>query len=223
MIDAIERQIASCEQRLLQQMEILQPPERRDQDVRAHPNPAKERSIRTRGDQQARTTLWRLAGVDLTRIDGIGVGAVKVILTEIGTSPNAFPGEDHFVSWLHLCPRTPISGGKPLKKRRNALGANRVAEVLRMAAITLRRSKSALGAEYRRIARRKSAAIAVFVVARKLAQLVYRMLRYGQDYVDIGEAAHEDRFRVRRLAALSDSAKSLGYTLVQNQELPTNG
>ena len=161
-----------------------------------------------------RTTLWRFSGADLSRIDGIAAGAARIILTEIGADLAAFPSEKHFVSWLRLCPRTPISGGKPLKKRRNGLGANRVAATLRMSALTIERSRSALGAEFRRIARHKGGDVAVFAIARKLAQLVYRMLRYGQDYTDVGEAAYEMRSRTRRLAGIKEAAKSLGYTLV---------
>ena len=55
-----------------------------------------------------------VAGVDLTRIDGISASTAQIVLTEIGSSVASFPSEDHFVSWLRLCPRTPISGGKPL-------------------------------------------------------------------------------------------------------------
>ena len=183
--------------------------------VPPHPNRAKEKAIKTRGDQPARTTLWRFAGVDLTRIDGIRIGAAKIVLTEVGPNLSAFPSEHHFVSWLRLCPRTPISGGKPLKKRRNGLGANRIAGALRMAASSLQRTKTALGAAYRRIARHKGAAVAVFAIARRLAQLIYRMLRYGQDYVDIGEEAYERQFEARRLASLKESARSLGYSLTE--------
>ena len=179
-----------------------------------HPNPAKEKAIKARGEQSARTTLWRFAGVDLTRVDGISAGAAQVVLTEVGPNLAAFPSEDHFVSWLRLCPRTPISGGKPLKKRRNGLGANRIAGVLRMAATSLQRSKTALGASFRRIARHKGGAVAVFATARQLARLIYRMLRYGHDYVDIGEKAYDHQFQTRRLAALTETARTLGYTLV---------
>src|SRR5262249_35049171 len=92
------------------------------------------------------------------------------------------------------CPRTPISGGKPIKKRRNALGASRITASLRMAAVAMQRSKTALGAAFRRIARHKGAAVAVFAIARKLAQLIYRLLRFGQDYIDIGDAATKNVF-----------------------------
>jgi transposase len=215
LYDAIEQEIASYDARMLAELEALQPPERQDQEPPRHPNPAKEKSIRQQGGQALRTTLWRLAGVDLMRIEGIGPGAAQTILSEVGTDLSAFPSESHFVSWLRLCPRTPISGGKPVKKRHNGLGANRIAGVLRMAAVSVQRSKTALGATFRRIARHKGAAVAVFATARLLAQLVYRMLRHGQDYVDIGEKAYEAKYQSRRLAALKEAAKSFGCTLVE--------
>ena len=126
------------------------------------------------------------------------------------------------MSWLRLCPRTAISGGKPLHKRkRKGQGAQRVAAVLRMAATTLARSKSALGAYYRRTSRLKDAATAVLATARKLACFVYRMLRHGQEYVDVGEKAFELAAATRRLKALHASARALGYDLVPTTTQPT--
>ena len=218
LYDAIQQRIASYEARLLNELHALEPEQRRDQPVPEHPNPAKEKAIRNRGEHKARATLWRFAGVDLTRIDGISIGAARIILTEVGLDLSSFPSEHHFVSWLRLSPRTPISGGKLLRKKKpNGTGANRIGGVLRMAAVSLQRSKSALGAAFRRKARHKGGAVAVFAIARKLATLVYRMLRYGQDYLDIGEQAYEAQFQHRRLASLAAAAQSLGYTLVQKE------
>lgn len=212
--DETERAIAEYDERLLREVEALQPEDRRHQAVPAHPNARKEKVIRKRGGQALREALWRFAGADLTTIDGISAHSAQVILTEVGTDLSAFPSENHFVSWLRLCPRTPISGGKPLKKRRNGMGASRVAAALRMAAVSTQRSKNALGAAFRRVARHKGAAVAVVSTARKLAHYVYRLLRHGKAYTDIGEALYEARFRQRQLNALTETAKSLGFTLV---------
>jgi len=214
LFDETERTIEQYDKRLLQEVEALQPQDRRSEAVPAHPKTGKERVIRKRGDQPLRQALWRFAGVDLTTIDGISAASAQVILTEVGTDMNAFPTEKHFVSWLRLCPRTAISGGKPIKKRRNGTGASRVAGALRMAAVSVRASKSALGAAYRKVARHKGAGVAVFSVARKLAQYVYRMLRHGHAYVDIGELQYEEQYRHRRIAAITESAKQLGLTVV---------
>lgn len=220
LYDSIQETIASYEAKLLEQITALQPPERQQESVPRHPNPTKEKSIQKRGDQSMRETLYRFAGVDLTRIDGISAGVARIVLTEVGPDPAAFPSEHHFVSWLRLCTRRAISGGKPLKRDRNGLGANRINAALRMAALTLQRSKTALGAESRRIARRKGAGVAVFAIARKLACLIYRMLRYGQDYVDVGEKAYEAKWEMRRVISISDAARSLGFTLIRKEVAP---
>lgn len=222
LYDKVEELILIYQQRLLREIEGLQPPERRDLEVPRHPNKAKEKNLRARGAQPMREALWRFAGVDLTRIDGIAADAVHVIITEVGLNLSAFPSENHFVSWLRLCPRTSISGGKPLrKKKRHSLGASRVANVLRMAAASLHHSKTALGAAYRRIARRKGSGVATFAIARHLALLVYRALRFGQDYLDIGEKVYEARFAARRLVTLKENARALGYVLQEDPSVAT--
>jgi hypothetical protein len=83
--------------------------------------------------------------------------------------------------------------------------------------MSLSRSRTALGAESRRIAFRKGGKVAIFALARKLATLVYRLLRYGQQYVDAGERTYEARFEARRLKSLQASAKHLGFTLVPTE------
>jgi transposase len=214
LFDQVERSIQSYDDELQRVIEGLTPEDRRHDQVPEHPNPNKTRSMRRRGETELRKALCRFAGKDLTVIDGISAESARVILTEVGPDITAFPSEKHFISWLHLCPRTPISGGKPLKHKKNSLGASRVGATLRLAAVSLGRSPTALGATYRRIARRKSAAVAVFAVARKLAQLIYRLLRYGTEYVDIGATAYEQQFHQRRLAALARNAQEVGFKLV---------
>lgn len=212
--DEIERVITEYDTQLRRWIAELQPPARREAAAPAHPNAAKEKAIRARGEREDRDALWRLAGVDLTRIDGLSAPAAEILLTEIGLDLTTFPDEKHFISWLRLSPQTATSAGKPVRQRRHGTGATRVAGVLRMAALALTHSQTALGAAYRRVARRKGGAVALFATARKLAQLVFRMLRYGHDYVDEGAQAYDARFQQRRLRHLTETARQLGYHLV---------
>ena len=138
-----------------------------------------------------------------------------VILTEYGPDLSRFPTEKHFISHLRLAPHRPISGGKPVKNQKKPpRGSARVAAALRMAATALRHSRSALGAYYRRIAQRLGADVAVFATARKLAQWVYRVLRWGHAHVDEGAAAYDKRYHQARINRLAATAKNLGYVLV---------
>jgi transposase len=161
----------------------------------------------------ARALLFRMAGVDLTAIEGISETTALVILSEIGTDLSRFPTEKNFVSWLGLCPQHRGSAGK-IFTRRVRRGANRAARALRMAAQGCHHAKNALGAFYRRIQARGGGAKAVVATARKIAERVYRMLRYGHEYVRQAEQAYEDAYRLRTVTAMARKAESLGYKLV---------
>jgi transposase len=157
--------------------------------------------------------LQRTMGVDLTRIDGIDVHTAQVIFSEIGPDFGAFPDEAHFASWLTLAPRHDISGGKVLRRIPTA-GRNRVANALRMAAQSLSRSNSYLGARYRRLRARLDGPVAVKAMARYLACLVYRLVTKGQAYVDHGAAHYEAKRQERERHALERRASTLGLKLV---------
>jgi transposase len=216
--DEIMQVIAAYDAQLRQWIAALAPPERREQPVPVHPTSGKEKAMQRRGEHGLRQALWRWTGVDLTRVDGVGATAAEVVLSELGGDLSTFPDEHRFVAWLRLSPNTATSAGKPVRPYRNGTGATRIAQVLRMAACTLAHSPSALGAYYRRLARRKGSAVAIFATARKLAQLIFRMLRYGQQYVDEGAAAYEARFARQRLLHLTQTAQQLGYKLVPSVE-----
>ena len=128
--------------------------------------------------------LQRITGVDLTRIDGIDVLTSQTLLSEIGTDMDRWKTEAHFSSWLGLCPDNRISGDKVLGRGTRHV-VNRAATALRMAASTLLRSKSYLGAQYRRLRSRLGAPKAITAMAHKLARLVYRLLKYGHEYLGL--------------------------------------
>lgn len=223
LYDHLTRSLETYDLETTRLIREMQPSDRRDEELAPHPTRTKEKAIRARGEQPLRTELWRLTGLDATHIDGISPTSALDVIAEIGFDFSAFPNERHFVSWLRVTPPMNISAGKVVKKR-NAATASRVAHTFRLAAVSVQRSQTALGAYYRRVARRKGARVAVLATARKIATLFYRMFRYGQDYADEGAAAYEARFAHKRLQAIISSAHQLGYQLVPLPELtPTEG
>jgi transposase len=161
------------------------------------------------------TRLIEITGVDLTRIDGIDALTAQTLVSECGFDMSAFPTEKHFASWLGLSPNNRITGGK-IKKRSTRKVRNKAALALRIAAQSLHRSKSALGAFYRRMCAKHGAPKAVTATAHKLARLVYRMLKYGMTYVDRGQLHYENDYRQRSIHLLAKRARQLGYTIVPN-------
>ena len=112
---------------------------------------------------------------------------VQTVIVEAGLDMSPWPTEPHFASWIGLVPRNDISGGRVLKRKTRKV-ISRLACALRMAATTLRESDSYLGAQFRRLHGRLGGPKAITAMAAKLARLVYRMLKYGQQYVDQGAA-----------------------------------
>jgi transposase len=198
-----------------------------DQQLQAHlgtfadksdgqPLPPKPRRHKKANEPRcdARTPLYRLAGVDLTTIEGIEEGTALVILSEIGTDMSRWPSVKHFCSWLGLSPQHKISGGKVLSRHVRP-GAHRVAVAMRLAARTVQQARTALGAFYRRMRSRLGAPKAITATAHKLARLVYSLLKHGSAYVKQGLEAYESQYRERTVKAVARQAKALGYTLVE--------
>jgi transposase len=165
----------------------------------------------------ARAALHAVLGVDLTQIHGLGASLALKLIGECGTDLTAWPDAKHFTSWLCLAPANKISGGKILSTRTRRSGS-RAAALLRLAAVTVGRTQTALGAFYRRLSARVGKAKAVTATARKIAALFYNTLRHGMAYSDPGASYYEQRYRARVLGNLQRRAKSFGYVL---QEAPS--
>jgi len=173
---------------------------------------------RTRGRKsndvrfEATGPLFQALGVDLTLIEGIDVGTALVILAEIGVDVSRFPTEKHFASWLRLCP--PQDESNNTKRRRGHRKAtNRVTIALRMAARSVGKTMTPLGLFYRRIRSRIGGLGAVKATAHKLACLVYRMLKYGQEYVTQSMEEYEARIKANMLKTLKRKAAAMGFQL----------
>jgi len=211
MYDQLCSVIEDYDKEILNYTNSLQSPDTMGLSAPKPASKSKAKELIKKGQEPMRQALYCMSGKDLTVIDGIGVETSSVVISELGLDFSTFPSEDSFVSYLRLAPNIAISAGKKVFGKQKATTCTRVSEALRMAALTLRNSKTALGAYYRRISWRKGASVAVFATARKLAQYVYRLVRYGQAYVDTGAEAYEERFARRRLNSYTKFLNEMGY------------
>lgn len=211
-----EAQMRACDERLLAEVAKLPAPA----EAVGKPLPARRQTRSATQDkllgQDMREVLFRKLGTDLTAIEGIGINTSLVVLTEIGPNVSRFPSEKHFASWLGLCPDNRISGGKVLNSHTRRV-INRVSDALRIAAMSLERSQSALGAFHRRMKARLGAAEGVTATAHKLARLVYRLLKHGEAYVQQGIEDYEKKFQERKLYGLKKAAAAMGFQLIEVQ------
>jgi transposase len=225
MYDASEQRIAECDHALEQHLKGFAD-KGADPAAEAEPSPTTPRTELRSGPTRRRKAgshtpqfdvgreLHRIRGVDLTRIDGIDVGVAQTGISEVGLDMTRWQTEAHFASWLGLCPDNRITGGKVIRKGTRHV-INRAATALRLAATTLLRSQSYLGGQYRRRRARLGAPKAITAMAHKLARLVYRMLKWGHDYVDKGLQYYEERHREQQVDLLKRRAAKLGLQIVE--------
>jgi transposase len=224
MYDAYQQRIVECDQALERQLQGFT-----DKMTAGTPSgevpPTPSRTKQRSGPKRRRKAgshapqfdlageLHRISGVDLTRIDGIDVGVAQTVISEVGLDMARWADEHHFASWLGLCPDNRITGGKVIRRGTRHV-INRAATALRIGATTLLRSQSYLGAQYRRFRSKLGAPKAITAMAHKLAVLVYRMLRWGQEYVDKGLQYYEERNREQQIHLLKKRAAKLGLLVV---------
>jgi len=162
--------------------------------------------------------MKRVTGVDAFRIDGISVMTIQTVVAELGTDlQKSWPTEQHFTSWLGLTPKRDVSGGKVIRHARDK-SRNRVAGILRLAATSLLRSDSYLGARYRSLRTRLGSPKAIKAMARYLACIIYRLFTKGQEWVDRGAEQFEQNRQARDLARLQAQADARGFRLVSATE-----
>jgi transposase len=202
-----EAKIQACDEQVAQELKAL--PDRVDAQAKPLPPKAKTKAI----PEELRQGLYRKLGVDVTAIEGIGPAVGLTLLTEVGPDLSRFKTEKHFASWLGLCPDNRISGGKVLSRRTRRV-VNRLSDALRMGATALERSQTALGAYYRRMKARLGAAEGVTAAAHKLARILYRLLKYGEQYVREGMEAYEKKHQSRKIKSLQKAAAAMGLQLV---------
>lgn len=195
-------------------------------DLHNQPLPGATRPRKTARDNapgyDARSYAYEIYGVDLTAIPGIQGSTVQTLLAEVGRDLSKWPTAKHFTSWLGLSPNLKRSGGKDYSSQTRKV-QSRAARALRLAAQTLRNSKSALGAFYRRLRGRIGPAKALTATARKLAVIFYTMVTRGTPYTEIGDDEYMKRHAQRCLKRLKHQAGRLGFDLVPHVPDETTG
>jgi transposase len=212
LFDIYQQQIAACDAAIEAHLHTLtaQAP------VPTTPLPSPRPRQKPRDNEprfELRAPLHQLTGADLSQIDAIGPYTALRLLSEIGTDMSRWPSAKHFTSWLTLAPKNKVSGGRLLSSQ-TMPSANRAAAILRLAAMSLGRTQTALGAFYRRLAYRVGKAKAITATARKLAVLVYRCLKDGLVYNDPGAAEYDAQHRTHVLRRLRQRAANLGFGLI---------
>lgn len=208
-----QRQLAEVDQRIQTQLESF------EDKSQGKPLEGRSWAKRSRGSElnfDVRNYLYTMTGVDLTTVDGLDAKTVLIVLSETGLDMSRWPTEKHFTSWLTLCPGVNKTGGRSESRSgRTRPSSNRAAAALRMAACTLMRADCALGAYARRMRARLGAPQAVTATARKLAIIIYNMLKYGKAYVDRGVEYYQEQYRTTMIKNLRRRAKQLGFELVE--------
>lgn len=165
---------------------------------------------------ELKAELIRITGVDATTLPGIDVLTAQTIYSECGYDLASFANEACFSSWLGLCPNNRKTGGK-VRRTHTKKVSSRAATAFRVAAQSLHRSRSAIGAFARRMRGNLGPAKGITATAHKLAILFFRLVRYGHKYVEIGAEQYEEQYRQRQHKMLERQARKLGYHLVQTE------
>ncbi len=214
MYDFYGQQIAACDAELERLYEQFEPPERPGTPP---PKPKKEKRRKNQAHFDLSQSLYKMTGVDLTAVDGLDALTVQTILTEIGTDMSKWPTVKHFASWLRLAPNNKVTGGK-VKRRGTLPTQNRANTAFRLAAQSLARSNTALGACYRRVRAKHGPGVAITATAHKIARIVYFMLKRREPYHDRGADHYDQQYRQRVIRNLQRKAARLGMRL---EPIPT--
>ena len=214
LFDYYTRQVEACDAEIERMYALtrpeweggeLQPPSQSKRNSHSKNAPKNQKEIRQH--------LKRLAGVDISAVEGIGVSGAQTVIIECGTDLIQFPKEGNFSSWLGLAPKHEISGGKVLKNR-TLKTKNRAGQAFRMAAQSVKRSDCVFGMMYRRFRSRMDNRQATVATAHAIARVVYRMLKYKVEYESIDVTEYEKQYEEQQIKYMKKKAAKLGYQLV---------
>jgi transposase len=214
----VQRQRQACDRAIEARLQAM------DKQVDANqtppsPCPKTSRAKRTNEMQftgDGRTLLYELFGTDVTAIPGLDVTSGCVLYSELGADLSAWSTDKKFVSWLALSPAERSSAGR-ITSNKTKKTTHRASQVFQLAAQSVSRSNTALGAFYRRLKARIGAPKALTATARKIALIFYQMVTKREPYRELSDTAYRQQQNARRVTQLKRWANELGYVLTPQE------
>jgi len=218
LYDIYQEKIAACDREIEKKLAEFSTSSILVESSSTAPKKKKKSSSKNAPTFNLEIELQRLIGVNLMEVPGINSLTALYLIGEIGLDMTRWKSAKQFASWLGLCPGNKVSGGRRLSGKTKP-SANRAATTLRMAASTLYRNQTALGAYLRRLKSRLGPAKAITATAHKIAKIIYNMLRYGAEYKEAGQDYYEQQYRDRIVKNLKRKAEELGFNLVETSQM----
>ncbi|MGC1209912.1 MAG: IS110 family transposase [Micromonospora sp.] len=137
----------------------------------------------------------------LDEVAGIGRISAQDIIAEIGVDMTRFATAAHLVSWAKFCPQVKQSGGKKPSSGATGKGNPWLAGALGEVAISTSRTRTFLGARYRRLVRHRGKKKALVAVGNSVLTIAWHLLSDPQArYHDLGPDFYDTRINKHRQA-----------------------
>lgn len=215
----IQQQISDCDAEL----ELLtRKLEKRFDSVKVPLSPCtRKKTSKNQPKGEWQQLLAQAFGVDLTATPGVQTATVQTLFMEVGTDWSCFSSAHKFASWLNLCPDNELSNNKVVHRNRRHV-QKRLRSALRMAALSLHRSQTSLGDEFRRRKSQLGPAGAITALAHKLARILWHMVTYKTPYDETIFSEASEKHKKRQEKFLIKRIQSMGYCVVARNIMDAN-
>jgi transposase len=211
-----QKKIAECDQAIAEVLKQMTGPEDPNKPA---PPASKRGGVNSPQIAGLHGMLLRMCGgKDPTQLPGVADYVLLQLLSEVGTDPGKnWKSEKHFTAWLGLAPGSHQSGKRRRSSQRRS--RNRAGRLFCVIARSVGRSvDKALGGFYRRLKGRKGGLVANLALARKLAELFWRLMVHGMTYVEKGLKKYEEKVMKTEQNLLQKLARKYNLILQSKEE-----